>query len=183
MRTRRGASRPGRMPIVSRAPSTRRTCWPPSRGCCDGDPDDKGSDRRRLRDGSGGARQTASGRSRDRRGRRSVAQRRSAGNGEAAAAPHHRHGGLSARVRRLPPSTDSTAPDCAVMSTACRRPAASNSRCCRPTTPLATSPRSCSACRSRSYSTITNWPACSAPACRPSRPSTPSRLLSPNAKP
>ena len=33
------------------------------------------------------------------------------------------------------------------MSTACRRPAASSSRCCRPTTPPATSPRSCSASR------------------------------------
>ena len=33
------------------------------------------------------------------------------------------------------------------MSTASRRPAARNSRCCRPTTPPATSPRSCSASR------------------------------------
>ena len=36
---------------------------------------------------------------------------------------------------------------CTAMSTACRRRAASNSRCCRPTTPPAISPRSCSACR------------------------------------
>ena len=35
----------------------------------------------------------------------------------------------------------------AAMSTACRRPAVWNSRCCRRTTPPAISPRSCSACR------------------------------------
>ena len=37
--------------------------------------------------------------------------------------------------------------DARAMSTASRRRAAWNSRCCRPTTPPATSPRSCSACR------------------------------------
>ncbi len=36
----------------------------------------------------------------------------------------------------------------------CPRPPAPNSPCCRPTTPPATSPRSCSACRSRSSSPI-----------------------------
>src|SRR5580700_6316881 len=37
MRTRHGAWRQAQMPIVSRARSTRRTCWPPSRGYCDGE--------------------------------------------------------------------------------------------------------------------------------------------------
>ena len=52
-------------------------------------------------------------------------------------------------------------------ATACRRPAARNSPCCRRTTPPATSPRSCSASRSRSCSTATTrWRASCAPACR-----------------
>ena len=61
--------------------------------------------------------------------------------------------GDAAHRRRIPASrsrsrsTRSPAPACAATSTASRRPAARNSRCCRRTTPPATSPRSCSASR------------------------------------
>jgi biotin carboxyl carrier protein len=71
-------------------------------------------------------------------------------------------------------STCSRASPCTAMSTASRRPAARNSRCCRRTTPPATSPRSCSASRSRSCSTATTRAGELRPGMsviRPSRPS------------
>ena len=49
--------------------------------------------------------------------------------------------------RSISRSTCSRARSCTAMSTASRRPAARNSRCCRRTTPPAISPRSCSASR------------------------------------
>src|SRR5580692_3187470 len=64
----------------------------------------------------------------------------------------------------------------AAMSKAWRPPAASNSRCCRPTTLLVTSPRSSSASPSRSRSMrMIRWPAGCARGCRSSRRSTPTR--------
>src|SRR6266404_5550852 len=82
-----------------------------------------------------------------------------------------------AKARRsISPSTCSRDRWCTGMSTASRRPAARNSRCCRRTTPPATSPRWCSAFRSRSRSTTTmRLQSNCVPACRRFRPSRPSR--------